>query len=294
MKITFYYSDKELEKVIAAAFCAGVHKHGHKYEVVSTENYEAPLVDTDVAVMIGVKGKSKKILEEHKALGREIVYIDKGYFRIPPVSRSVGHKVLYYKVSLGSFQPLKYLMQKDMGSDRWKTISKKHGFKLLPRKESKENESIVYGGSSQKYFNFHSLGDANGYAEKLFAILKRKSNRDLVYRPKQSWTGAKEIEGVRLSKRPLEEEFKNAFAYIVHGSNSSVNAILYGLPVVSLGPSISNPVANLRVDSLNWRVGIKFPTDEERLQWVQNVCYWQWTLEEMSNGSTWRFLSEWL
>lgn len=285
MKIVFYASDKEREGLIATAFNEGVMHHDGDTAIVKlTSDYELPEIGTDLAVVVGVKGKSRQIINDHRALGKNIIYIDKGYFRIANIYPDRLSRSLYYKTSINNFQCLDYLMDLDVSGDRWSKLSKEHGLKLKPWKEDGSN--VVWLGPSQKYCNFHGLGDATKFSEACIRILIKKTGKNLVYRPKHSWAGAIPIEGARFSRPPvkIEDEFKDAYALATHGSNTSAEAIVSGVPVIAFGPAITRPIASTENDRLN---DIKPPSDDDRINWLQKIAYCQWTLAEMASGLMW-------
>lgn len=284
MKVVFYASDKKREGLIGTAFIEGVMHHGDKAEIKLTTDYINPEVGTDVAVMIGVKGKSRQILDDHRAMGKNIIYIDKGFFRIANTHPDRLSRSLYYKTSVNDFQCLDYLMDENMPSDRWKILRNNHGLRVKPWRLG--GDRVIWLGPSQKYCNFHSLGDSTTFSEQTIKGILRRTNRTVVYRPKHSWKDAVPISGTEFSKgnRKIEDEFKTAWALVTHGSNSSAEAIINGIPVVALGPAIASPIANNSLKKLDT---IKCPTNEERTQWLYNIAYQQWTIAEMSNGLAW-------
>jgi len=285
MRLVFYAADKEREGLLALAFNEGVMHHDGDVAVVkSTTDYELPEMGTDVAVVIGVKGKSRQIIDDHKAMGKKIIYIDKGYFRIANTHPDRLSRSLYYKTSVDNFQPLDYLMDLKVSGDRWSKLSKKFGLKLKPWQLKGSN--VIWLGPSQKYCTFHGLGDATEFSESNIKILLKKTGKDVVYRPKHSWGDATPIKGTRFSRPPIkiEDEFKDAYALATHGSNMSAEAIVAGIPIIAFGPAITRPIASTEQDKLN---KISFPDYDLRLDWLRKISYCQWTLAEMASGLMW-------
>ena len=284
MKIVFYAADKDSEGLIASAFNNGVMLHGDTAVVMSTTNYDLPEMDADVAVVIGVKGKSRKIIDDYGSLGKQFIYVDKGYLRIANTFHDRLSRSLYYKISVNDFQPLKYLMDLDVPTDRWDNLQSKHGIELKPFKY--DGEEIIWLGPSQKYCDFHHLGDATLFSERMMKRLSKLSKHTIVYRPKHSWKDAQPIQGTRFSRPPrkIEDEFVDAYALVVHGSNMSAEAIINGIPVVTLGPAIARPVSLTDIEKIENR---STPTDARRLDWLSKIAYCQWTVAEMADGSAW-------
>jgi len=284
VNIVFYAANKNREGLLASAFVGGVVMNGDNATIKMIADYESPENDTDVAVVIGVKGKSRQIIDDHRAVGKNIIYIDKGYFRIRNLTPDGLSRSLYYKVSLNDFQPLDYLMDLNAPSDRWDKLSKDHGLKLKPRREGGTN--TIWLGPSQKYCNFHKLGDATEFSRGCIQTLMEYTNTKIIYRPKHSWKDAVPIKGTEFSRPPtkIESEFSNAYALATHGSNTSAEAILHGVPVIAFGPAITRPIAT--TDRREFYKA-SFPPDDLRLEWLHNISYCQWTILEMASGLTW-------
>lgn len=290
MNVCFYQSDKDREALIALAFCEGANKHGHRTERRLTKDYEEPDPKIDMAVVFGVKGHSKRIMNDHLTLGKRVVYIDKGYITVrAPVGNRLS-RAFYYKVSLDGFQPLKYLDSVKRPGDRWETLQRTHGNKLHPWR--RRGRKVVWLGPSQKYCDFHNLGDAHEYSSAIIRRLNKRTTKPIVYRPKHSWTEARSLPGAVLSQgKRITEDLEEAWAFATHGSNSSVQAILHGIPVLVFGPAITDRLAEHDIERLD---DIACPSYDDRLQWLFDICYWQWTMAEMHEGQTWNTLRKYL
>jgi len=290
MNVCFYQADKVREALIALAFCEGAEKHGHRTERRLTQDYEEPDPKTDMAVVFGVKGHSRRIMDDHLTLGKRAVYIDKGYITVrAPVSNRLS-RAFYYKVSLDGFQPLKYLDAVKRPGDRWEDLQRTHGIELLPWR--RRGRRIVWLGPSQKYCDFHDLGNAHEHSRTMIRRLSKQTTRRIVYRPKHSWAEAKPLSGAIFSQgKRIAQDLEEAWALATHGSNTSVQAILYGIPVMVFGPAITDRLAEHDIERLD---DIACPSYDDRLQWLCDICYWQWTMAEMHDGKTWNALKEYL
>ena len=285
MRITFWRSNKPLEHRIAERVGEGARVLGFDYETRVTEDYTGPLAETDVAIVLGVKGMSGYIMREHRVLGKHVVYIDKGYYRGRGDDPAV--KLKYFRFSVDAFQPLAYFQNTKHPSDRWDKL----GFSFEPMQRNNFAGHIIYAGSSQKYCDFQQIGDATKYATKVIKLIKKFVTNNIVYRPKPTWKDAVPIEGTTFSqsKKKIQEELKGAMALVTHGSNASFDAILAGVPTIVLGDAIAKPMAMQEIQQLR---NINFPRDECRLQWGYDLAYCQWTLDEMRSGEMWTNLRE--
>lgn len=284
MKAVFYASDKPREIMLARAFESGIRLHGDDFELRRTaeygedRKYEGPSPDTDIAIFFGVKGKSAEIMKEHVALGKHALYLDKGYTR----QKGEGNHTLYTRFAIDGPTPLKYFQREKHRHDRLEKLN----FKILERRKPTSNGHILFCGSSQKYHDFNSLGDAIEYAEKALFKLRKASDRQIVYRPKPSWTDAEPLPNFMFSNgsQDILDALRGCHALVTHGSSVAVTALLMGIPIVVLGETVMSPVAEsdlTKVDNPFW------PTNEQRWQWACDFAYCQWTIDEMRNGEAW-------
>jgi hypothetical protein len=285
----FKYNPKDFQRTVLKSFISGIERHGHTFTVpATTEQKEEFLKRIDVLIIIGLIGiKSQSTLRKIIESGVYIIYIDKGYVRIADKTNKFS-KCLYYRIACNDTQPLHYINDLKLPTDRWDRFN-------LDIKEMKNNKEgkIIFAGSSQKYCDYYSLGDANYYAMEIFNTIKRysKIKRDLVYRPKPSWANGIPIAGTIYS--PGNQHFSNvlntSYALITHGSNASFEALLEGYPVFSLGDSIVKQLCQVSIENLENPL---IPSKKDRLKLFANICYNQYTLDEISNGLCWDFVKD--
>jgi hypothetical protein len=113
----------------------------------------------------------------------------------------------------------------------------------------------------------------------------------MIYRPKPSWQMARNIVGTEMSdgKTPLKSELSRSTVLITHGSAAAVEAIVHGVPVITLGPCSAQFVANQIIDNKNL-LDPYFPSDQARWSWLCNLAYCQWAQEELQSGEAWGFI----
>lgn len=296
MKLTFYAADKPRERTLAESMKAGCAQHGDELVIkpltVFSDDGEAqyhdiePDTSNDVICIVGVKGYSKQILASHWKAGIHTLYFDKGYTRGRTISGGVkGHA--HWRISVNSFQPLHYFRKIKRPGDRWAKV----GFKIKTI-DPKPGGHIVYAGSSQKYCDWHNLGDCTGYARKLIKRARKLiPRRKIIYRPKPSWKDAVPIDGTVFSRAPrsINDELQGASVLITHGSNAALDALRMGVPAITLGDAIVSPLCSRSVDQIK---NPKLPTKADLTQLCYDLAYCQWTTHEMYNGKAWANLKE--
>lgn len=283
MNILFYCSQKDREYAISEAFQKGVIRHGDKCRILPTADIEGIDSWADVACCLGVKGYSHLIMDSYLNAGKHFVYIDKGY-----LSGAKGPRSKYCRVSVDSFQPLEYFQAFPRPDDRFKALQ-------INLKPTPHGKNIIIAGGSLKYAQWHSFNGRYGmdpmttWAFDVINYVAEKSTHPIVYRPKPSWQDAQPLPGARFSRAPItiDDELANAYCLISYGSNAAVDAVIAGVPVVITGDGIVKPLSRNTLKYIN---DLYYPTDAERYQFLCDVAYQQWNLDELRSGLAWSYI----
>lgn len=292
-KVIFYAADKPREIMLAAAFRDGVKAMGEAYEVRrkaeygenadgSDRKWVGPTVDdTAVAICFGVK--ADQIFWDHRALGIPVVYIDKGWSR----QGGEGGHTEYSRCAVNASSPIAYMMGMGVPHDRLERL----GIKFQPHRPNGAGH-VIYASSSQKYHEFHKLGDASQLAQKTVTKLKKMTNRAIVYRPKPGDKSAHPVQGAMFSTKAQApaDALRGCHAVVTYGASLCLDALIAGVPSIVLGEGITWPVAG---HSLETRVDIEeapFPNEVEKLKFMAGMAYCQWTTTEMRSGEAWSWL----
>jgi hypothetical protein len=76
----------------------------------------------------------------------------------------------------------------------------------------------------------------------------------------------------------FRDSIKDAWAVVNWNSNPGIESVLAGVPVFTGPSSLAAPVGNSDL------ANIESPIMPERQQWINDVCYTEWTLEEIQAG----------
>ena len=79
------------------------------------------------------------------------------------------------------------------------------------------------------------------------------------------------------------------YAVITHTSNSALEANFYGIPTITLGEAIVNPVSSTNISDIN---NIYRATAEEKNSLGRSLSYFQWKLKEIKEGLMWIHLKD--
>lgn len=271
MDLVFYAAEKPRERTLAAALAEGCREQGDRLQV----RYGEERIDSgfDVACMFGVK--TAGLMATHRAAGVPVLFFDKGYTRHASDS--------YVKTSVNAIHPLAYF-QCGRPSDRWRTL----GIKVRGRRRGR---GIVYCGSSAKFHAAAGLPAPTDYAGQIVRRLRGLTDRPILYRPKPSWREAVPVKGATLQRGGKLAHLlrHDVHALVTNGSNAAVDAIIEGVPVVALGETIGRPVAETEIGNIEDPF---FPSEAARRQWLSDLAYCQWTLDELRSGEAWACLKE--
>jgi hypothetical protein len=95
--------------------------------------------------------------------------------------------------------------------------------------------------------------------------------------------------GLKLSNTPdIIQDFKNAWATITYNSSPGVASAIEGIPVYVTDP---DPRTSQAYDICNTDLAtIENPNMPERQQWLEKLSMSHWKFDELSNGSAWRHM----
>lgn len=282
-----YVSDKPREIMLADALAKGAKVHGDRLEVRRTADYgedengdelkwSGPHPEDDVACFFGVKGKSRRIMDDYLAVGKSTLYLDKGYTR----SKGRNGHTEYTRVSVNGGDPLAYMMEQKRSTDRWAKL----GIELKERQEG--GGHILLCASSAKFHEFHDIKEPTRWANMIVRELRAFSERTVIYRPKPSWKAALPVEGALFTSgnTPIADALRGCHCVVTHGTTAAADAIFAGVPALVLGNAIARPVAETRIQ------GIEAPawfSAEKRLRWASAMAYCQWSIPELESGEAW-------
>lgn len=280
MRAAYLIGGHRREGRIAAALMKGIEAEGDGF-VAHPLNGDCepdiPVRDCDVALMWGVT--KARHFHAYKAVGYEAVLLDKAH---------VGRRNDFIRFSVASHQPTRYVMDIAAPPDRWEA----HGIRLAERRRGRH---VVLALSSQKYCDWHGYGDATVHATALLGKIRRATERPIVYRPKPSWRGARPLADGEASCPPVGGRLAcllaDAHALVTHGSGACVDALIAGVPTCAVGGAVTTALRNTELGDIE---DPDFPADADRLRFLCNLSYCQWTLAAIADGLAWRHVKPWI
>lgn len=265
-------------KLLTQAFAEGIKRCGDIVHFEDPERYIG-YMPHDVAVFYGLKGKLPKVFADYKRAGKHAILIDLGFWERHYNGRLSG----YHKIVVNDYHPTDYPHKTRYAADRL------YRLKLPINPFRKGGQHILVAGMSEKAAGIYGHA-ARDYEQGVITKLRKLTDRRIIYRPKPSWPDAKPLEGADYSPpdQPLENVLHSAFAVVTHHSNVAIDAIVAGVPAFVV-ESIAKPLCKTNIAEVN---DPYYPSEEERLQWLQNAAYLQWHVAEIEMGLPWRHLKE--
>ena len=204
------------------------------------------------AAMYGILRGTAEIIRQCEWVNRDYYYIDHGYI-------GAGHYKGHYRVTKNARQAHS-LNLTEVPEDRLKKL----GVELRPWRRHGDHILVIpLTGAIADYYGI----DPDKWLQSTVSEITTATDR-----PVQT-----KIKG----QGNLEKALKNCWCVVTHSSNVAVDAILNGVPAITLGESIC--------ENVSWGFeDIEQPVWPEREWWLRAVAYNQWTLDEMRSGECWR------
>ena len=232
---------------------------------------------SDLAVVMGVYKKhvprsykrGHVIAEQHKRK-LDVLVVETGF-----LNRGEG-RTNHYAVGLNGLNGRGDYKNANSPPDR----REKLGVKLEPWKEG--HHVLLCGqvpwDASVDFTNHRE------WLEKTARAINLHTARPVIFRPHPKCKMAP-IAGTVYSTRPLSQDLDDCHAVVTFNSNTAVEAVIQGIPVFAADVgSMAMPVANADLKR------VEEPLKPDREQWLNDLCYAQWTPDEMKEGLPWRHL----
>ena len=246
-----------------------------------------------------LKGNRRKIRQYHEKHGGVPIVFDGGLWTSFG-NRSTDWNRHYFRCALWSPMRNGNFLNNDSPSDRWETIKKTFH---IPERDWKKNGKYIMLCTQPKDNWSMAQKDPYEWVDQIVGALKDITDRPLLLRPHPNHADkcaediAKRHPQIKIADMNrgggmfkdyrwtfLEElEASDIHCVVTHNSTAAVDAATYGVPVFMTSDLC-----------LAWDIGfsdlsqIEKPNYADRTQWLNNLGYANWTLEEVRNGTVWR------
>lgn len=226
---------------------------GFGYPIQNVRDYN----EASDAVMYGILRGCTEIMTATRNIGRNYVNIDHGYF----TNRNNNP---HYRLTRNARHYAFKLL--DLPNDRFKQHS------LTIQDYNLSGTDIMVLPPSIFWAQYSNI-DHISWTENVNKLLKTFTDKNIIIKNKND-------------EKPLKEYLKNAYAVIHYSSMGAVDALLVGVPVITLGPSFLSNYSSTDISEIN---NLKL-FDREKL--FYNLAYNQFTIQEIANGYAKNILNE--
>lgn len=283
-------------------FARGITNSGDQVSLIDELKY-APC---DVAVIFGDvregvgKGDRMKFKAEVKGrhIHRGLVVVD-----TPILSRATHVGVHYRRIGIdGLLRGEGKYRNENSSISRWNKIASEANLSMQPWKETGDRIILALQRPTDASIRFPEYRRPELYAKwvvRTVQSLRKASSRPVWLRAHPaSFTNPEESRWISDLRSNLQghvgwddssgsfvEALSNCWACVSFSSGSAVEAVIHGVPsFVQDSGSFAWEVSGHDVSS------IESPPMPERTQWVSDLAWVEWSLEEMENGAPWQHL----
>lgn len=272
MQIAFYFSGNPVhDRVMASMFYGCPQPH------TPIAAFDFNYVKSDIAVVFGVF-KSKvpiswrraEIIEKQHRACKDVLILETGY-----IHRGDDEEH-YYAAGFNGLNGRADFKNAGMPSDRASEL----GVVLKPRQHG---EKILLCGQVPQDASVDHI-DIVEWLNAARDEIKARTSREIVFKP-HPFAKVLPIDGCSYSTQPLNEAIQDCHAVVTFNSNAAVEAVIEGVPVFTFDDgSMARAVSNRDWDLLD------SPALPDRVQWLNDLAYTQWTPAEMREGKAWQHL----
>jgi len=256
-----------------------------KYEIYNSREPYKPCHVLLTYAFHGYYNKKNKLYNYHAG---PILVIERGY-----IARSQ-----YYMVGINGLNGRAEFNNQNSPSDRWKKLEVKL------QSWRKDGKHILVCGQCDKdaslsHWKPQSLNRKYVYRKLIRNIINQiiqHTSRKIIYRPHPQCYHPinfnkykKRYPNVIISKQKnrykLYKDLENCWCVVTYNSNSAVEALIAGIPVITLDQG--SMVYDITGHDLSQ---IENPLMYDRVQQMCDIAYTQWTIDEMKQGLPWQHL----
>lgn len=227
----------------------------------------------------------KKIIEHQSKNNKHVLTIDGNIFHYMSQGR-------YFRYSIdGIFANTGYYFDQKIDPERWATISKDIGCKLVPWRTSGNHILLLVQKNSG--WTMQEKSSLNWVVD-VISEVKKCSDRKIVIRIHPSDLKQKssyqEISGayqnVEVSdKINIRDDLKGAWCSITHNSSPGAVSIIEGIPTFITDPvwgrSPAASVGNINMSD------IENPQMPDRQEWIERIAMSHFSIDDISSGLLW-------
>ena len=294
LKVAVGYTKDTFDAIATcAAFVEGIRKNNDIPIIIRTHDDTHLIKQCDVVSQFGEwNGGRNKLRGDVHELAKKFkvrkLILDCGYLRN---NRWEKKNIVDRYVGIGydRFKGHGKYYNSNSLSDRWHKLN----LELKPWRKTGDNILIL----GQTRFGSSTIHlDILRWYEKMIKKIRQYTDKPirLLSHPNQKIFPTKAFNKDKRNKiipakADITKEFKNSWCTVAKTSGATIESLLNGIPVITNDDLCSSyEVAEHDIKN------IMNPRMPDRKQWLYNLCYSQWNLEEIAEGLPWSHLRQYL
>ena len=262
-------------------------------------HFDFNALECDVAVLQGFVHEHSKnaphlrlrrdVLNLQKTTGKRTLVADSNLFLWVNKSNKPHHYLRYSWD--GVFRKTGFYFDKDINPSRWDQIRNQLNISVKPYRQHGKHILLCLqrnGGWSMKNY------DVMQFCHQTIQEIKQYTDRPIVVRghPGDKKTAIYlklSYPNVTVSVNPsIEQDLENAWATVTYNSSPGVASLINGVPVFQKDPdpeySMYGEIANFDMSK------IENPNMPNIYPWLQRIAMCHWNFDELSDGTAWKFM----
>jgi hypothetical protein len=223
-----------------------------------------PVLHPGPAFFYGWTDHSAKLIRQCQAEGRTWFYCDNAYY---------FGRGTFFRVTKSAF------MHDGTGNAGMTRLAP---FKVICKPWNLGGHKIVITTQSEVHYSARLATTRTAWTEGVIDELMKHTDRPIIVCHKPD----PKASGNAYAAPGFEAEIADAWAVVAHCSSAMVKALIEGVPVFSLAPSMASCMGRPDLAKIEDPV---YP--ENRMQWLANLAANQWTRDEMRSGKCWSDLN---
>lgn len=268
MKLSYFPNNFALNSApVLSAFLDGIKQLG----IQSVENS----LDADIAVIwsmlwAGRMKTNQQIWNHYRSQNKPVLVLEVGSLR----------RGVTWKLGLNGVNGQGYFGPSGQGSERAKMLN------IVSRHWTDTGRDILICLQRSDSHQWAQMPAMDSWIESVIRNVRNYSDRPIVVRPhpreriKFSYPGTTLQMPQKISGTYDDFDFDptKTWAVVNWNSGPGVQSVLAGVPAFVGSSSLAAPVANLDLSL------IETPKRSDRTQWLNDLCYTEWTVEEIATG----------
>jgi hypothetical protein len=266
LDVVIYYRQPQTPSAHVRMFAEGLARHSIRAEIRSPQLYRR----SDLAVFWA--HKQQHIIQQQRDAGLDYLVMERGYF---------GDRFAMTSLGFNGLNGHAEFHNQNSPGDRWQ----RYGVPVSAWKQEGDGEVIVVMGQVPTDASLKNCPNYRAWIHDAARKAEAVYGRRVYFRPHPHPSASTFRPNLPLIGGTLESALERACAALVWNSNSGVDTVLAGVPLICGDRG-----------SMAWPMATQVIGDPlirpDRYQWLNDLAYTQWSDSEIMMGDAWNHLRQ--